>query len=206
MDQVKNQIPTFEDKAEALHYFPMFRTWFSLNGLCKLPWNDVEPADNKTKYEPQMAARVPEHVENYVRLFTAVTGRQDVERGEDLIRMSEAVYNFQRIFNLKMGLGTREHDAVPYRSMGPVTKVEYESRAERYDAQLREIGFDPEGRSTEQKMAALRAHREQRYESLIDAVYKRRGWTPEGVPRLETVKRLGIDYPDVVTLIRRRTS
>jgi aldehyde:ferredoxin oxidoreductase len=206
MDQVKNQIPTFEDKAEALHYFPMFRTWFSLNGLCKLPWNDVEPADNKTKYEPQMAARVPEHVENYVRLFAAVTGRQDVERGEDLIRMSEAVYNFQRIFNLKMGLGTREHDAVPYRSMGPVTKEEYESRAERYDAQLREIGFGPQDKSTEEKLAALRAHRERRYESLIDAVYKRRGWTPEGIPTLETVKRLGIDYPDVVTLIKHHTS
>ena len=48
MDAVNNQIPTFEDKAEALHYFPMWRTWFGLTGLCKLPWNDVEPADNRT--------------------------------------------------------------------------------------------------------------------------------------------------------------
>jgi aldehyde:ferredoxin oxidoreductase len=102
-----------------------------------------------------------------------------------------------------MGFGTREHDAVPYRSMGPVTKEEYESRAERYDPQLKEIGFDPEGKSTEEKMAALRAHREQRYESLVDAVYKRRGWTPEGIPTLETVKRLGIDYPDVVALLKK---
>jgi hypothetical protein len=31
---VNKQIPTFEDKAEALHYFPMWRTWFGLNGLC----------------------------------------------------------------------------------------------------------------------------------------------------------------------------
>jgi len=30
MDMVNNQIPTFENKAEALHYFPMFRTWFGL--------------------------------------------------------------------------------------------------------------------------------------------------------------------------------
>ena len=36
MDMVNKQIPTFEDKAEALHYFPMWRTWFGLNGLCKL--------------------------------------------------------------------------------------------------------------------------------------------------------------------------
>ena len=30
MDMVNNQIPTFENKAEALHYFPIFRTWFGL--------------------------------------------------------------------------------------------------------------------------------------------------------------------------------
>ena len=202
MDQVAKQIPTFEDKAEALHYFPMFRTWFSLNGLCKLPWNDVEPADNKKTHEPRMAARVPEHVDNYIGLFTAVTGREDIKKPEDLIRMSEAVYNFQRILNLKMGLGTREHDAIPYRSMGPVTAEEYESRAERYDQQLAEIGFKPQAMSTQEKMAALRTHREQRYEALIDAVYKRRGWTPQGIPTLETVRRLGIDYPEVVALLK----
>jgi len=33
MDMVNNQIPTFEKKAEALYYFPMFRTWFGLQGL-----------------------------------------------------------------------------------------------------------------------------------------------------------------------------
>ncbi|MGQ9493206.1 MAG: aldehyde ferredoxin oxidoreductase family protein [Anaerolineae bacterium] len=203
MDAVTKQIPTFEDKAEALHYFPMFRTWFSLNGLCKLPWNDVEPADNKKKYPPRIAARVPEHVHNYIELFTAVTGRDDVREPEDLVLMSERVYNFQRIFNLRMGFGTREHDAIPYRSMGPVTVEEYESRAERYDQQVREAGFNPEGKSTPEKVATLRQLREQRYESLIDAVYKRRGWSPQGIPTLETVKRLGIDYPDVVALLKK---
>jgi len=204
MDAVTKQIPTFEDKAEALHYFPMFRTWFGLNGLCKLPWNDVEPADNKKKNPPRTAARVPEHVSNYIRLFKAVTGREDVKEPEDLIHMSEAVYNFQRLFNLKMGYGTREHDAIPYRSMGPVTAEEYESRTERYDQQLRDVvGVDPTGMTTALKMAALRAYREQRYESLVDAVYKRRGWTPDGIPTLETVRRLGIDFPDVVELIQK---
>ncbi len=71
MDMVNNQIPTFEDKAEALHYFPMFRTWFGLMGLCKLPWNDVEPADNAETAEP---AKVPGHVEGYCNYFTGMTG------------------------------------------------------------------------------------------------------------------------------------
>ena len=147
-------IPTFEDKAEALHYFPMFRTWFGLNGLCKLPWNDVEPTDNRTKYSGIDAAKVPEHVQNYVNLFVGVTGRTDIKTGEDLIEMSEAVYNFQRVFNLRMGYGDRDHDAIPYRSAGPVTVEEYESRQERYDGQLKElVGFDPEGKSSEEKVA-----------------------------------------------------
>ncbi len=203
MDAVNNQIPTFADKAEALHYFPMWRTWFGLNGLCKLPWNDVEPADNRTRHSGMDAAKVPEHVANYVTLFKAVTGRKDVT-GDDLIRMSEAVYNFQRLFNLRMGYGTREHDAIPYRSMGPVTDVEYESRAERYDGQLQSLlGIDPTGMSTSEKRLALRRHREAEYEKLIDAVYERRGWNRQGIPTLETVRALGIDYPEVVALVER---
>ncbi|MBC7324498.1 MAG: aldehyde:ferredoxin oxidoreductase, partial [Moorella sp. (in: Bacteria)] len=199
MDMVLNQIPTFEDKAEALYYFPMFRTWFSLNGLCKLPWNDIVPADNADTDEP---AKVPEHVENYVNLFSGVTGRNITK--EDLITMSEAVYNFQRVFNLKMGFGTREHDAVPYRSLGPATVEEYESRADRYDRQLKELaGFDPEGKSTEEKLRALRKYREDQYQRLIDAVYARRGWAANGVPTLETLKRLKIDFPDVVALVEK---
>ena len=207
MDAVNNQIPTFQDKAEALHYFPMWRTWFGLNGLCKLPWNDVEPADNNQRYSGMDAAKVPEHVQNYVRLFRSVTGRQDVETGEDLIRMSEIVYNFQRVFNLKLGYGTRVHDAIPYRSAGPVTGVEYESRAERYDQQLRDqLGIDPSGMSTTEKRLALRRHREEQYDKLVDAVYERRGWDQNGIPTLETVRDLGIDFPDVVELIKAHTN
>ncbi len=198
MDMVNNQIPTFEDKAEALHYFPMWRTWFGLNGLCKLPWNDIEPADNALTDEP---AKVPEHVANYVALFSGTTGVEVTK--EDLITMSERVYNFQRVFNLRMGHGLRADDAIPYRSAGPVTAEEYESRAERYDKQLREkAGIDPAGMSTAEKVAATRKWREAQYESLLDAVYKRRGWTPNGVPTLETLRKLEIDFPEVVAVVK----
>ncbi len=198
MDMVNNQIPTFEDKAEALHYYPMWRTWFGLNGLCKIIWNDVEPEDNALTPEP---AKIPEHVDNYTHFFAGVTGREVSK--EDLIFMSERVYNFQRTFNLKMGFGRREHDAIPYRSAGPVTAQEYESRAERYDGQLREkLGLDPEGMSTDEKRAKLRAFREAQYERLTDAVYKRRGWTDDGVPTIAKLKELGIDFPEVVEMVR----
>jgi aldehyde:ferredoxin oxidoreductase len=199
MDLVNNQLPTFEDKAEALHYFPMWRTWFGLCGFCKLPWNDVVHPKNATSDEP---AKIPHHVENYVRIYSGVTG-QDVTAG-DLIAMSERVYNFQRVFNIRLGYGLRDHDAIPYRSMGPVTIEEYESRAERYDEQLTEmLGTKAEQMSTTEKIAALREHREAQYEKLKDAVYERRGWSQNGVPTVEKLTRLGIDYPDVLAVVER---
>jgi aldehyde:ferredoxin oxidoreductase len=198
MDMVNNQIPTFENKAEALHYFPMFRTWFGLVGLCKLPWNDVEPENNARTDEP---AKVPEHVDNYVTIYKAVTGREfDKKR---LVEDSERVYNFQRVFNLRRGFGTRIHDRQPYRAAGPVTIEEYESRSERYDKQLKEkIGFDPEGKTTVEKMKVLRKYRESQYESLIDAVYKRRGWNKNGVPTIGFLKKIGMDLPEVIDVVK----
>lgn len=197
MDMVNNQIPTFEKKAEALHYFPMFRTWFGLQGLCKLPWNDVEPEDNHTHAEP---GKVPEHVDNYVAIYKAVTGN-DFDK-EELIRQSERVYNFQRIFDIRCGKGLRAHDAQPYRAAGPVTEEEYLSRQERYDGQLVDmLSLDPSKMSLKEKMAATRTYRENRYEQLLDAVYARRGWNKNGVPTIAHLKNLGMDLPEVMDVV-----
>ncbi|BDU70935.1 aldehyde ferredoxin oxidoreductase family protein [Mesoterricola silvestris] len=199
MDMVNKQLPTFEDKAEALYYFPLFRTWFGLNGFCKLPWNDVVPSDNATTSEP---AKVPEHVQNYVDVFNATTGLK-IDKDE-LIRQSAKVYNFQRIFNIRMGKGLRSFDIPPYRSVGPVTREEYASRSERYDKQmLEEIGVDPAGKSMDEKIAITREYRMKRYNSLVDAVYLRRGWTPNGVPTLARIQELGLDvFPEVVEIVK----
>lgn len=199
MDMVNNQIPTFENKAEALHYFPMFRTWFGLVGLCKLPWNDVEPESNAQTDEP---AKVPEHVDNYVTIYKAVTGREFSK--ERLVEDSERVYSFQRVFNIRRGYGKRINDRQPYRAAGPVTKAEYESRAERYDKQLKEkVGVDPEGMTTEEKMKILRKYREDQYEKLQDAVYRRRGWNSNGVPTIEFLKKIGMDFPEVIEVVEK---
>ncbi len=197
MDMVNNQIPTFEKKAEALHYFPMFRTWFGLMGLCKLPWNDVEPEDNKLMDEP---GKVPGHVDNYVAIYNAVTGKT-IDKHE-IIRQSERVYNFQRIFNIRRGFGLRKDDAQPYRAAGPVTVEEYNSRQERYDKQMLElIGIDPSGKTDEEKVAITRAYREDRYEQLLDAVYTRRGWNKNGVPTISHLRTLGMDLPQLLEVI-----
>lgn len=202
MDMVNNQIPTFEDKAEALYYFPLFRTWFGLMGLCKIVWNDVVPADNR-KYAPKQAAKIPDHVLNYWKFFEGVTGIPLDE--QTMLDQSARVHNLQRLMSRMFGTGDRRADIPPYRALGPVTREEYESRAERYDKQLRELlGLDPASMTLDQKRAALRAHRRDQYEKVLDAAYERRGWDRDGKPTLARLRELGIDLPQVVALLEDR--
>jgi aldehyde:ferredoxin oxidoreductase len=101
-----------------------------------------------------------------------------------------------------MGFGRRAHDAIPYRAMGPVTVEEYESRQERYDGQLTDkYNMDIEGKSSEEKVLMMRELREDQYAKLQDAVYQRRGWSNDGVPTVETAKRLKIDFPEVLEVL-----
>ncbi len=203
MDMVNNQIPTFKDKAEALHYFPMWRTWFGLNGLCKLPWNDIEPVDNAKTSEP---AKVPEHVQNYADVFSAVTGMR--VGPSDLINQSERCYNWQRAMNVWLGRGTRRDDWIPFRSMGPVTPLEYTSRKDRYDAQLVEkLGLSKDGvkaMPVEEKIRRLYEHRQDQYQRLADAVYHRRGWTQNGVPTPQKMRSLGCTDERMLAMLQRK--
>ena len=84
-----------------------------------------------------------------------------------------------------------------------MTVDEYESRRERYDKQLVEIhDVDIKDKGTDEKVVLLRKFREEMYEKLKDAVYKRRGWTNDGIPTVETVKRVGIDFPEVLNVLK----
>ncbi|MCK4897124.1 MAG: aldehyde:ferredoxin oxidoreductase, partial [Candidatus Heimdallarchaeota archaeon] len=151
-------------------------------------------------------AKIPEHVLNYVKYYNAVTGKNI--SSVDYIKMSERVYNFQRSMNLLLipeGETYRDLDSIPYRAMGPVTEEEYLSREDEYYLkQLKEeAGIDVTNLSTEEKMIELRKLREARYEKLKNAVYKRRGWTDKGVPTLEKLKELGLDFPEISNLVKK---
>jgi aldehyde:ferredoxin oxidoreductase len=56
--------------------------------------------------------------------------------------------------------------------------------------------------SVDERISALREYREGRYQELVSATYKRRGWDHNGIPTLETLERLKIDYPEVVSLVK----
>jgi aldehyde:ferredoxin oxidoreductase len=197
MDMVNNQIPTYDDKARALYYFPLFRTWFGLMGLCKLCWNDVVPADNHLEDAPE---KVSGHVRGYWKFFEGMTGIALDE--EKMLAQSERVYQLQRIMSRLFGLGTRKDDLPPYRAVGPVTVEEYESRAERYDKQLAELcGLSPEKMTSVEKVKALREYRTEQYERTVDKVYLSRGWTNNGVPTVARLEKLGIARPELIAII-----
>jgi aldehyde:ferredoxin oxidoreductase len=83
-----------------------------------------------------------------------------------------------------------------------VTKLEYDSRQERYDEQLKRlVEVDPAGMSTEEKMKELRTYREAQYQLLMNAVYERRGWDRNSIPTVEKLRELGMDLPDVLEVV-----
>jgi aldehyde:ferredoxin oxidoreductase len=47
----------------------------------------------------------------------------------------------------------------------------------------------------------LRKYREDQYEKLLDAVYERRGWTKNGVPKIDHLKNLGMDLPELIAVV-----
>jgi aldehyde:ferredoxin oxidoreductase len=55
--------------------------------------------------------------------------------------------------------------------------------------------------STEEKMQILRDYREAQYESLMDAVYARRGWDKNSIPTVEKLGELGMDLPELIEVI-----
>ena len=188
IDQVHNELPTFVDKANALKWFPLIRTWFNATGLCKLPWIDVRHpeaagTDDPSKNLPSLA--------HYVQYLNATTGSN--KKLEDMLDDSERLYILQKLINLRHGKGPRASDQIPLRAMAPAFLNEYESRAEYYDSWLRQQPGDDElPASPEQRHELLVQKRQQAYQHLCDAVYEEKGFTSEGIPKRETVERFGL--------------
>jgi aldehyde:ferredoxin oxidoreductase len=199
IDQIKGELPTFEDKAHALRWFPLFRTWFNIVGLCKLPWIDVRhPAAKDT---PEPSKNLPS-IEYYLEMVNATLGTEKTL--DDLIFESERLYTFQKLLNIRQGMGTREHDRLPLRAMAPVFENEYLAREEYYDGILEsELGIDPGELSVEDRLRKFQEQRVDRYERLCDAVYHEKGYDMRGVPTQETLRRLGLETPEFLALIEK---
>ena len=188
IDQVHKELPTFEDKASALRWFPLIRTWFNATGLCKLPWIDVRHPEAAGTPEP--AKNIPS-LAYYVQYLNATTGSNKELR--DILDDSERLYMLQKLINLRQGKGTRTSDQIPLRAMGPAFFNEYEARAEYYDGWLQgQLNGDPAPESPEQRHQLLIEKRLQAYQQLCDVVYAAKGFTADGVPKRETVEKFGL--------------
>jgi aldehyde:ferredoxin oxidoreductase len=51
-------------------------------------------------------------------------------------------------------------------------------------------------------MKILRQYREKQYENLLNAVYERRGWNSRGVPKIEFLRKIGMDLPEVIEVVK----
>jgi len=188
IDQVHKELPTFEDKANALKWFPLVRTWFNATGLCKLPWIDVRNPEAANTNEP--AKNLPT-LAYYVDYFNATTGSNKTL--EDILDDSERLYILQKLINLRQGKGTRISDQIPLRAMGPVYFNEYESRADYYDQWLKEqLGDKDVPASPEERHKLLSEKRVEAYQQLCDIVYEKKGFTRDGIPKRETVEKFGL--------------
>ena len=188
IDQVHKEIPSLEQKANALKWFPLIRTWFNATGLCKLPWIDVRNPGAAATPEP--AKNLPT-LAYYVDFLNGTTGSK--KSLQDILDDSERLQLLQKLINLRQGKGTRESDRIPLRAMGPVYLNEYQSRAEYYEGWLKEnSGESALPESAEQKLNLLIRKREQNYQQLCDIVYEKKGYTSQGVPKRETVNKFGL--------------
>jgi len=188
IDQVYQELPTLEHKAEALKWFPLIRTWFNATGLCKLHWIDVRNPEAANTEEP--AKNLPT-LAHYTRYLNATTGSQKTL--QDILDDSERLYILQKLLNLRQGKGRRANDQLPLRAMCPAFFNEYQSRAEYYDEWLRKnIGDGKLPSSPEQRHKLLIEKRSQAYQQLCDIVYEKKGFTKEGIPRRETVDKFAL--------------
>ncbi|NOZ20363.1 MAG: aldehyde:ferredoxin oxidoreductase [Planctomycetes bacterium] len=188
IDQVHKEIPTFEQKALALKWFPLIRTWFNATGLCKLPWIDVRNPEAASTPEP---AKNTPSLAHYVNYLNATTGSSKTL--QDVLDDSERLYILQKLINVRQGKGTRKSDLIPARAMGPAYFNEYEARAEYYDEWLKEqLGNDTLPARPEERRRLLMEKRAAAYQRLCDVVYEEKGFTADAIPKRETVERFGL--------------
>jgi len=199
IDQVHNEIPTFEMKAQALKWFPLIRTWFNAVGLCKLPWIDVRhpeaaKTDNPSQNQPTL--------EYYAKYYGATIGEKKTV--QDILDDSERLHLLQKMINLRQGKGTRAFDQIPVRAMGPAYFNEYQSRSDYYDEWLKEHLAKDENYPTtpEERHQVILKLRKDAYQKLCDSVYQAKGYNADAVPLRETLEKFDLLDEKADSLLR----
>ncbi len=186
--------PTFEDKAKALITYPRVRLGNDNLGLCKLPWVDVFNPESM-KHGGSDVYINPASQELYADFYNGMLGT--TLTWEKIFEQTDHDINLQRVMNvLSFGKKTGEHDWIPDRAIGPTEDALYELEENYNDQQLSDIiNQQPDTIRkiiTAEKRTTLMKHRKAQLRRLIDVYYAERGWTKDGVPKIETLKKIGL--------------
>jgi aldehyde:ferredoxin oxidoreductase len=186
--------PTFQDKARALMTYPRVRLGNDNLGVCKLPWVDV--------FNPESAKRSGEDIyinpatqDIYADFYNGMLGT--ALNWEQIFAQTDRDINLQRVMNvMKYGKDTASFDWIPERAIGPTEDCLYEAEKDYCDAEVERIsGKNISGLSTAEKRQLLMDNRNNELRRLIAVYYAERGWTANGIPRVATLKELGLwDY------------
>lgn len=184
--------PTFQDKAKALMTYPRVRLGNDNLGVCKLPWVDV--------FNPESAKRVntdvyinPASQEIYADFYNGMLGT-DLS-WEEIFEKTDRDINLQRVMNvMRYGDATDAQDWIPDRAIGPTEDRLYETEASFNDAEVAKILEKPleevQAQATTQKRLLLMENRKKELTRLVKVYYEERGWSEQGIPTVETLKRL----------------
>jgi aldehyde:ferredoxin oxidoreductase len=116
---------------------------------------------------------------------------------EQIFEQTDRDINLQRVMNVMVyGNDTGTHDWIPDRAIGPIDDSLYEAEKDYNDEEVsRIIGKDiseVQHLKIQEKRELLMNTRKGRLRNLIQSYYQAREWTSEGIPSIETLKKLGL--------------
>jgi aldehyde:ferredoxin oxidoreductase len=186
--------PTFEAKAKALISYPRVRLGNDNLGLCKLPWVDVFNPDSPKRENTDIYIN-PASQELYADFYNGMLGASLT--WEKIFEQTDRDINLQRVLNvLAFGAKTALQDWIPDRAIGPTEDGLYDLEKDYNDEQLCAIlnksAAEIEKMEISFRREALMEHRKTELRKLISVYYEERGWTDQGIPKIATLKQIGL--------------
>ena len=185
---------TMEARAQALITYPRVRLGNDNLGLCKLPWVDVFNPDSGNRKNTDIYIN-PASQEIYADFYNGMLGTNMT--WEKIFEQTDRDINLQRVMNIMVyDKETGEHDWIPDRAIGPTEDSLYEKEKDYNDQQLSIILNKPLTEifkiKTAEKREILMQHRKEELKKLIGVYYAQRGWSDKGIPKVETLKQIGL--------------
>jgi aldehyde:ferredoxin oxidoreductase len=185
---------TLQDRARALITYPRVRLGNDNMGLCKLPWVDVFNPESEKRKNTDIYIN-PASQEIYADFYNGMLGTNMT--WEKIFEQTDRDINLQRVMNvMNFGKNTGEQDWIPDRAIGPTEDSLYDAEKDYHDQQLSIILNKPlaeiKKMKTADKREILMKHRKDELRKLISVYYAERGWSAAGIPKVETLKQIGL--------------